>query len=387
MTKSTSQTQFDPAIGRKLLGIFSIALLIVAAMVVAAIQNNRRQSESAGWLDHSYAFIAEADGVVSSLSAAEAAQRTYVVTGDNAMRAGAVDAFAKAGEHLEVAQQLAFENPAQALRMNRVAGFLQRQIDSNKQSMQLRERGPAAALSIFTNVETQANLANIQREIRETRKDEMDFLQQREQKMQRHTWWTERIFFVGSAFIVVLLAAAGFLVGRDLRLRKRAAKVLKLANDALEEQVSLRTAELALALDKVQVKNIEQQWGQAALQRLVGQHELVLNAVRDSVLVVSRNGKIISSNAAAIDLTQREAEKLPGSSITDFVVEEKTQGTGNWKRHFLREPILKGERRERVSAYLKKPDGTALPVRVSCYPTRDSDSLSGAVVTIYSGLS
>jgi len=78
---------------------------------------------------------------------------------------------------------------------------------------------------------------------------------------------------------------------------------------------------------------------------------------------------------------------LPGLSISEFVTEEKTQGTGNWKGHFLREPILKGETRERVSAFLKKPDGTSLPVRVSVYPTRDSDSLCGAVVTIYSGLS
>jgi PAS domain S-box-containing protein len=119
---------------------------------------------------------------------------------------------------------------------------------------------------------------------------------------------------------------------------------------------------------------------------LVGHHELLLNAIRDAIFVVSRTGKIISSNAAAADLAEREINQLTGHSITNFVLEYKTSGLVTWKAHFLADPVKTGVTKERISAYLKKPNGTVIPIRVSCFPTRDTDYATGAVITIYSGV-
>jgi PAS domain S-box-containing protein len=119
---------------------------------------------------------------------------------------------------------------------------------------------------------------------------------------------------------------------------------------------------------------------------LVGHHELVLNSIRDAILVISKTGKIISSNAAAIELAELKAGKLPGRSLGELILEHKTSGIVKWAAHFLSEPVKKGETTERIAAFLKKPNGTVVPVRVSCFPTRDHESLTGAVVTIYSGL-
>jgi CHASE3 domain sensor protein len=222
MTQSPPAINLDPAIEKKLLAGILVALVIVAAMTAAAIQNNARQAESSGWVNHSHAFILEADAILSSLNAAEAVQRTYILSGDMATMQAASDRFAKVAEHLGIAQQLAFESPTQLQRLDRVAALLQRQIDWNKQSVQLRARSTAAAAGVFTNAVTRANLADIEKEINTAKSEENNLLLQREQKLQRHTRRTEQILYTGMAVNVVLLALAFYVVRRDLILRRRA---------------------------------------------------------------------------------------------------------------------------------------------------------------------
>jgi PAS domain S-box-containing protein len=386
MTESNVRNEFDPAIEKKLLGGIFVALLIVGGMVWAAVKNNTRQAESAGWVEHSYEFILQSDAILSSLNAAEALQRTHTVTGDADTKQAATTAFGKVKEHLDIAQQLAFESPAQFQRMNRLAELLQRQIDWNKESIQLRAQSQAAAMRVFTNVQTRSNLLEIAKEISAARAEENQFLQQREQKLQRHTRWTEWILYTGIGVNFVLLALAFVVVRRDLNLRRRATAALKDANENLEAKVKLRTKELADALNELQIENLEQKWGQAALERLVGHHDLIFNAIRDGILVVSRTGKIMSTNTATADLSEREPGKLTGRSIAELILENKTSGVVPWKSHFLYGPIKDGVVAEKISGYLKKPNGTVIPVRISCFPTRDQETLTGAVITIYSGL-
>jgi PAS domain S-box-containing protein len=270
--------------------------------------------------------------------------------------------------------------------MNRLADLLQRQIDWNKESMQLRAQSAAGAMRVFTNAETRSNLSEIAKEVSAGKAEENQLLQQREQKLQRHTRRTEQILYTGVGLNFVLLALAFVVVRRDLNLRRSAAAALKDANENLEQKVKLRTKELADAMNELQIENLEQKWGQAALQRLVGHHDLIFNAIRDGILVISRSGKIMSNNVAATELSERESGQLTGRSIAEFVIQNKTSGVVTWKSHFLYEGVKNGVLSEKISAYLKKPNGTVIPVRVSCFPTRDQETLTGAVITIYSGV-
>jgi PAS domain S-box-containing protein len=381
MTPSPPAIELDPAIEKKLLGWLLVVLLIVAGMAAAAIQNNSRQAQSAAWVNHTHAFILETDAILSSLHAAETAHRTFLLTGDDATKTAATDAFREVNEHLNVAQKLCFENPPQLQRLDRIATLLQRQVDWNKQALQLRAQNPAAAAGIFTNAATRANMTDIEKEIAAAKSDENALLHEREQTLQKHTRRTEQILYTGAAINVVLLGFAFYVARRDLTLRRRAAAALTAANETLEQKVQARTAELASANDKLQVENLEQKWGQAALQRLVGHHELILNSIREAILVISRTGKIISANPAAADLASRETRQLSGRSITDLITQTPGQN-GPWENHFLATAVKAGKTIPHQNAFLKKPDGFTISVRVSCYPAHDHENLTGAVITI-----
>lgn len=382
MTPKKADIDLDPAIEKKLLAGLIVAVLIVAGMAAAAVQNNLLQAESAAWVNHTHAFILENDAIVSALNAAEAAQRTFLLTGDADTKQAASKKFGAVAEHLTVSQKLAFENPTQLQRLDRIASLLQRQIDWNKQAVQLRAENPAAAAGIFTNAQARANFIDIEKEIRDAKAEENDLLLKREQTLQKHTRRTEAILYSGAIFNLTLLGLAFYLVHRELKVRRAAAAALRAANESLEIKVKERTAELASANEKLQVENIEQKWGQAALQRLVGHHELIWNSIREAIFVISRTGKVISANAAAADLSLREPRQLPGKSISELIVRDKDAHANGWEGHFLAQPVKEGRALPPTAAYLKKPDGTIAPIKVTCHPTRDQENLTGAVITI-----
>ena len=286
MTPTSSGIELDPAIEKKLLGWLVFVLVIVALMAGAAIQNNSRQAESAAWVNHTHAFILETDAILSSLHAAEAAQRTFLLTGDVATKQRTLERFAEMDEHLKVATKLAFENSNQQKRLEGLSVLLQKQIDFNKQAAQLRGQDPPAGAGVFTNALARANVVAIEREIAAGKAEENRLLHEREQKLQRHTARTEQILYAGAVLNLILLCLAFYVVRMDLNLRRQATAIL-------ETKVKERTAELAAANDKLQIENMEQKWGQAALSRVVRHHELILNSIREAIFVISRNGRII----------------------------------------------------------------------------------------------
>ena len=374
MTDKTAGLDFDPAIEKKLLGALAIALLVVVLMAGAAAQNNLRQVESAAWVNHTHAFILETDAILSSLHAAEAAQRTFLLTGNEGSKQQTLERFAEVDEHLKIAEKLAFEKPSQIKRLGDLSVLLQQQIDLNKQAAQLRKSDPGAAAGIFTNAQARANLAKIESEIRAAKSEENRLLHEREQKLQRHTQRTEQLLYGGAGLNIVLLALAFYAVRRDLNLRREATALL-------EQKVKERTAELAAANSKLQIENLEQKWGQASLGRLVRHHELILNSIREAIFVISRNGHIISSNAAAAELAGAESSRLVGKSIYTLIGKDHSSD-----KHFLTEPIKNGQHLPPVDAFIQNANGQPVPVRVACYPTRDQENLTGAVITLTESL-
>lgn len=360
MTSTTSGINLDPAIEKKLLGAFVIALVTVALMAAAAIQNNSRQAQSAAWVDHTHAFILATDAIQSSLHAAEAAQRVYMQTGDDATRLHALERFAEVDENYKVAAQLALGNPSQLQRLESLSTLLQRVIDFNKQAAQTR------SAAIFTNAQHRAALAEIKTQIEASKAAENALLLQREQTLNRHTSRTEQILYAGAGLNIVLLGLAFYIFRLDLNLRRQATAIL-------EQKVLERTAELAAANEKLQIEYLEQKWGQAALSRVVRHHELILNSIREGIVVISRTGHIISANAAASEMLGPE---LGGKPIGNYI--QKTDGTRvPWDQHFLAAALRSGQPVVSQSAYCN-----ATPVCLSAHPAVDNENLTGAVITI-----
>jgi PAS domain S-box-containing protein len=133
----------------------------------------------------------------------------------------------------------------------------------------------------------------------------------------------------------------------------------------------------------LEVENIEQKWGHAALQRIVDHHELVLNSMQEGIFIVSKNGRIISANPAAANLARREAKQLAGKSIGAVLLDDDRLPYP-WEKHFLRSPIKNGRPIPLKPATIKQADGSLLNVQMACHPTRAQENLTGAVITVTS---
>ena len=374
MKDQCSASSPEPATARKLLGWLIIALAIVALLITAAIQNDTRQAESGEWIPHNRAFVAETAAILASLHAAESAQTAYILTGDETAKKLAADRFVGVDKHLKAATTLALDNSTQLDRVGAISSLLQKRIELNKQALGLISQGPAKAAKVFITAEASADLQRIEKLVRDNRATENRSLLQHERAMQRHTRRTEQILYAGGGLIVILLGVAVYTVVVDLKVRRVATATLK-------TELAERAAEVEATNEKLQLENMGQKWGQAALQRIVGHHELVLNSLREGVFVVSKNGNIISANPAAADLVRRELRQLAGKSIGSILLDEDRLPFP-WEKHFLRSPLKNGRPVLPKAATIKQADGGLLDVQMSCHPTRDRDNLTGAVITV-----
>jgi PAS domain S-box-containing protein len=313
--------------------------------------------------------------MLSCLHAAESAQRTHFLTSDDLSKKAAADNFGWVEKHLKTATTIAFETPEQLDRLGRISLLLQKRLELNKEAARLSGgQGPVQAAKLFTTVEARADLRELERLVASNRTIESRVAQKREETLQRHTRRTEQILCAGAGLTLVLLGVAFYVVRLDMKARRAAA-----AN--LEAKVQEKTDELGELNERLQIEDIEQQWGQAALDRIVGHHELVLNSVHDGVFVISKHGHIVSANPAAADLTRREAKQLVGKMINSVLLDEDRLPFP-WEKHFLRSPIKNGCPVPSKAAAVKQADGSLVDVRMACYPTRDRQNLTGAVVTI-----
>jgi PAS domain S-box-containing protein len=117
------------------------------------------------------------------------------------------------------------------------------------------------------------------------------------------------------------------------------------------------------------------------LERIVQHHELVLNSIQTGIFVISRSGRIIQANAAAGDLSRKEAKQLAGKSISSLLM-KGDDSPREWDSHFLCEFVREGKAARLKEARLKQADGSILPVQIACHPTHDREKLTGAVVTV-----
>lgn len=110
-------------------------------------------------------------------------------------------------------------------------------------------------------------------------------------------WMTWFFLFLLSVILLIIL------VIRGLRLRNRMYEQLKYAHDELETRVHERTAELASANAELVTEVKERKQAQKKLYH----QAQVLSSITDSILIVSRDMKIIYANQAARDIFSIDA--------------------------------------------------------------------------------
>lgn len=369
-------------IENRLLGGFAIVLAIQIVALVVAVRNTHQSIASSDWVNHTHAVILETDAIRSSLHAAEAALRAYLVTGRPADQADYRVAFSEMNSHLQVAKSLTADNPRQQQKLQALEALILRRIEFSREVARTYETsGFEAARQRLSDPDAAGTIREIGRAVGELKQEENQLLQRRDWDAHASARLTRIVVFSGAGLNLLLLGFIFWLIRDDLAMRRRAAEALQQANARLETKVRERTAELSRANESLELEVLESQWAHIALGRQHRHNELIINSIGEGIFVVSRSGNVIRLNPAAVRLSGWEASELAGRRL------------GKVLRHLQRgtlvptasaDPIVRliEEEQEprRAPGVLWRKDGTPAQVQFSCFPIRDDDRVVGAVV-------
>ncbi|MBI4327541.1 MAG: CHASE3 domain-containing protein [Chloroflexi bacterium] len=366
--------QVEETLERHLVVCFGIALAVLILVPVAAVRNTRHAVASSDWVNHTHAVILEVDSVLSSLHAAEAVHRTFLLTGTPQDQQAYRTAFAEMAEHLQVAKVLTADDRRQQKRLAELEALIARRVDFAKAIIQARdEKGPEAARQLLASDTSLTSLREIRDGVSKLKQEENELLQQRDRASYRQARITRWIVFTGVGINFALLGLTFWLVRLDLAVRRQAAAALQEANDFLEIKVRQRTAELVKANEELELENLRRLWSHSATQHLLRYSDLIINSIGEGVCVVSRRGHIVRLNAAAARLAGWESKELTGKNLSAILRRP-------WDEDPIHEAMKAGRALEGSEGILWRKDGSPRPVRYYSHPMWDNGKVVASVV-------
>ena len=90
----------------RVIGLFLVMVGILIYVAISSLNNIARSIETSDWVNHTHDVILQADAVMSSLHAGDAALRTYLLTGDRRDQGAYRTAYGEMLEHLAEAKAL-----------------------------------------------------------------------------------------------------------------------------------------------------------------------------------------------------------------------------------------------------------------------------------------
>lgn len=367
---------------KRLLAGFGVVLIIQIIALAVAVRNTHQSIASSDWVNHTHAVILEVDAIRSSLHAAEAALRSFLITGSPRDQADYREAFSELAEHLQVAKSLTADDPRQQQRLRALDPLITSRVELAREIVRANDTGGFTAVrQKLSERALDDALREIGRVVGKLKQEENQLLQQRDWQSHANARLTRAIVFAGAGLNLALLAFIFWLIRDDLNMRRRAAEVLQQANTMLEAKVRERTADLSLANQSLELEIIERRWAHIALGRQHRHNELIINSIGEGIFVVSRSGNIIRLNPAATRLGGWEAAELAGRPLGKVL---RHLPAGALAPQTGANPVSQAIREEHElhgqQGILWRKDGAITPVRFSCFPVRDDDRVVGAVV-------
>ena len=369
---------------RRFVVLLLLVLAVLAFVIVRSLQNLNRSIASNDWVNHTHAEISEADAIEAGMEAAEAALRTYLLTGDPRDRVTCQEAFADLAGHVEVAKALAKSAPVESQQILQIETLLAQRASFARDLLKARDGASGATVPQLLSGDTGAvAIHEIIRRLGDFKETENSLLAARdtaEYLQAQTTRWTE---LSGVALDILLLAGAAWLVWDDLAARRRAVAALQEANTLLEVKVQERTAELTAANRRLTDQNLEGRWTNQALDHQLRYSQLIINSISDLVLVVTKALNISRINPAVTHLTGWNAADLvdrPLAHLVRFVRE------GEAKESLLFDPVAQaladGHDLRAQPALVTDSRGRQTPVHLHAYPVRDRDKVVGGVIVL-----
>jgi PAS domain S-box-containing protein len=123
---------------------FAVVLTVLVIMAIASYVMSDRFADSEEWVIHTQEVISSLKGMAAEVSAAESAQRGYVLSGDRTLLIEYDVGLQTIPRHLKLLQTLTADNPQQQQRLSQLRPLVDSMLALLTQSVQLQERDPSA---------------------------------------------------------------------------------------------------------------------------------------------------------------------------------------------------------------------------------------------------
>jgi CHASE3 domain sensor protein len=371
-------------IEKRIVGLFILLLAILAYVAVSAVRNIHQSIRDNDWVNHTHDVVLHANDVLSYLHGGDAALRSFIITGDRRDQAGYRVAYSTMVEQLDQGVALTHENIEEEPLHERflaLQNLISNRIDVARSIVKARDQGGIDAVrALFAANPDIESISRIERTVSSIIADENKLLTERDQRQHLQAQATSTTVYVGLGVNVVLLLLVLWLLRDDLASRRLAARALEEANAQLETKVQERTSELVKSNQSLKQENLERRWSYQALDHQLRYNQLVINAVAELVIVISRALNISRVNPAVVHQTGWEPQDLIAQSI-ERVVQFPTEG-GAAGQSPLSLAMRDGREIQDRPAVLLTRSGRSINVRFSLIPLHDQDKVVGGVVTV-----
>lgn len=308
----------------KTAGVAALGLLVVVNAAIS-YRNARTIRADSEQVAHTEQVLAAVAAVRADLRGMEAAQRRFLILGDDPSHAEFLRAAARVDAAIDELAGLTLDNPEQKPRLASLRDAVRRTFTRLSEAVRIRrELGPEAARATVAGGGAHAALDDSERRL-----DELDAAEQalmRRRRAETEKAYNDALLFGGAAAAFGLAAVAGFawLLSRDAAIRRRA------------EEVRARLA-------------------------------AIVESSADAIVGMTPEGVVQTWNAGAEALFDRSAEEAVGRPIDELIVppELREESRGVLRRVARDEPV------EPFETVRMSRNGRRIEVSATVSPIRD----------------
>jgi signal transduction histidine kinase/DNA-binding response OmpR family regulator/CHASE3 domain sensor protein len=249
-------------------GPFVGFVVAIAAVVLIALFTHRAlqaNAASAALVAHTQEVIAQTQAVLSSLKDAETGQRGFLLTREETYLAPYEDAKRALPAEIRAIRELTGDSPQQRSRVDALEAVATQKMSELDRTIELARAGNVTAAQAVVRTDAGRELMNRIRDLAtEIERTEQQLLAARQANWRASTRVTALVSILGSALLLLLIAAAGTMTSRDYRQR--------------EAQAWIRSRQTAFAL-RVQGEQRLEQLGDRVLEFLAEHLDAAVGAL------------------------------------------------------------------------------------------------------------
>jgi len=242
--------------GKVLFG-FGLGLIMLVGIAVIAWRSTQHFINTAKLVAHSRAVLETEEKVLRYLMEMESSRRGYLLTGDEKQLRGFQDARTLVNENFSLLQALVAEDDQALKRTDSLRNLLDSSFAGQAAEIQARRKaGPDAALKLFVKGDNAVLNNEIHTVVRDFEERERMKLNERSDTTSFVGAATTLVIIVGSSVAFIALVAAGWMILRDIAMRRRAeaalaeqAQLLRDIVDTIPDLIFLKDVDGRLVLD------------------------------------------------------------------------------------------------------------------------------------------